>query len=88
MYHGHLFELSGSSKGHLCSGKDDCINWWLVLPIRLLYNSGKIQVLSVSLIIKSTVLVKSFNSTFLAVEFGKDISVPKVIFLQAPEFSG
>ena len=57
MYHGHLFELSGSSEGHLCSGKDDCINWWLVLPIRLLYYSGKIQVLSVSLIIKSTVLV-------------------------------
>ena len=73
MYHGHLFELSGSSEGHLCSGKDDCINWWLVLPIRLLYNSGKIQVLSVSLIIKSPLLVKSFNGTFLVVEFFQTI---------------
>ena len=73
MYHGHIFELSGPSEGHLCSGKDDCINWWLVLPIRLLYYSGKIQVISVSLIIKSTVLVKSCNSTFLVVDFFQTI---------------
>ena len=64
MYHGYLFELSGPSEGRLCSGKDDCINWWLVLPIRLLYYSGKIQVISVSLIIKYNMLVKSFNGTY------------------------
>ena len=73
MYHGHLFELSGSSKGHLCSGKDDCINRWLVLPIRLLYYSGNIKVISDSLIMKSTVLVKGFNGTFLVEEFSQTI---------------
>ena len=67
MYHGYLFELSGPSEGRLCSGKDDCINRGLVLLIRLLYYSGKIQVLSVSLIIKSTILAKNFNGTFLIV---------------------
>jgi hypothetical protein len=73
MYHGHLFELSGPSEGRLCSGKDDCINWWLVLPIRLLYYSGKIQVLSMSLI-KSNILVESFNGTFLVVDMDRPYS--------------
>ena len=68
MYHGYLFELSGPSEGRLCSGKDDCINRGLVLLIRILYYSGKLQVLSVSLIIKYNMLVKSFNGTFLVVD--------------------
>ena len=71
MYYGYVFELSGPYEGRLCSGKDDCINWWLVLLIRLLYYSGKIQVLSVSLIIKFTILVKSFNDTFLVADMGR-----------------
>ena len=68
MYHGYLLELSGPSEGHLCSGKDDCINRGLVLLIRILYYSGKLQVLSVSLIIRYNMLVKCFNGTILVVD--------------------